>query len=68
MLRPLLSTWYACAQQMGDMELSVQLLIEMIGHGLFMQCYFTLEILTKSTGSEELEIGEEDLLAVLKVS
>lgn len=53
---------------MGDMELSVQLLIEMIGHGLFMQCYFTLEILTKSTGSEELEIGEEDLLAVLKVS
>lgn len=33
MLLPLLSTWYACAQQLGDMELSVQLLIEMLAHG-----------------------------------
>ena len=32
-LRPLLLTWYACAQQQGDMELSVQLLIEMLGRG-----------------------------------
>ena len=32
MLRPLLATWYACAQQLGDVELSVQLLLEMLGH------------------------------------
>ncbi len=34
MLLPLLSTWYACAQQLGDVELSVQLLIEILAHGL----------------------------------
>jgi len=33
MLRPLLATWYACAQQLGDVELSIKLLIEMLGHG-----------------------------------
>ena len=33
MLRPLLVTWYACAQQLGDVELSIKLLIEMLGHG-----------------------------------
>ncbi|EPQ55211.1 hypothetical protein GLOTRDRAFT_41884 [Gloeophyllum trabeum ATCC 11539] len=33
MMAPLLSTWYRCAQQLGDVELSVRLLIEMIGHG-----------------------------------
>lgn len=33
MLRPLLTTWYACAQQLGDMELGVQLLVEMLAHG-----------------------------------
>lgn len=32
-LRPLLSIWYSCAQQTGNMELSVQLLLEMLGHG-----------------------------------
>ena len=33
MLLPLLETWYACAQQLGDVELSVQLLLEMLAHG-----------------------------------
>lgn len=33
LLRPLLSTWYACAKQLGDVELSIKLLVEMIGHG-----------------------------------
>ena len=33
MLRPLLETWYSCAQQLGDVELSVRLLVEMLGHG-----------------------------------
>ena len=51
MLRPLLQTWYACAQQMGDVELSVQLLVEMLAHG--------------SADDEEESIAE-DLLAVLK--
>lgn len=43
MLKPLLQTWYACAQQLGDVELSVQLLIEMLAHGrgeLYMKCGF----------------------------
>lgn len=33
MLRPLLSTWYACAQKLGDVGLMVMLLTEMIGYG-----------------------------------
>ncbi|KAH8087832.1 Gryzun, putative trafficking through golgi-domain-containing protein [Cristinia sonorae] len=53
MLRPLLSTWYACAQQLGDMELSVQLLLEMLGHGVVVD-------------QEDPESVQEDLLAVLK--
>ena len=51
MLRPLLQTWYACAQQMGDVELSVQLLVEMLAHG---------------PEEDEEESIAEDLLAVLK--
>lgn len=38
-LRPMLSTWYACAQQLGDVELSVKLLVEMICHGEFIHAY-----------------------------
>ena len=33
LLRPLLATWYACAQQLGDVELGMRLLLEMMGHG-----------------------------------
>jgi trafficking protein particle complex subunit 11 len=33
MLRPLLTAWYQCAQQMGDVDMSVRLLVEMLGHG-----------------------------------
>ena len=33
MLRPLFPTWYACAQKLGDVELTVRLLVEMIGYG-----------------------------------
>ncbi|KIP04097.1 hypothetical protein PHLGIDRAFT_31528 [Phlebiopsis gigantea 11061_1 CR5-6] len=53
MLVPLLSTWYRCAQQLGDMELSVQLLLEMLTHGA-------------STTDDEPDAIQEDLLAVLK--
>ncbi|TFK44945.1 Gryzun, putative trafficking through golgi-domain-containing protein [Crucibulum laeve] len=52
MLRPLLSTWYACAQQLGDVELSIRLLVEMLGHDI--------------PEPEEAGSLEEDLLAVLK--
>jgi hypothetical protein len=34
MLLPLLSTWYACAQQLGDVELGIKLLVEMLGHSM----------------------------------
>lgn len=44
MLRPLLTTWYACAQQLGDMELGVQLLIEMLAHGTYCSMFFFGEI------------------------
>ncbi|THH12527.1 hypothetical protein EW146_g7608 [Bondarzewia mesenterica] len=53
MMRPLLTTWYRCAQRLGDVELSVKLLIEMLGHG------------TTFDTDEDGSIVE-DLLAVLK--
>uniref|UniRef100_A0A8H7Y8D4 Trafficking protein particle complex subunit 11 domain-containing protein n=1 Tax=Psilocybe cubensis TaxID=181762 RepID=A0A8H7Y8D4_PSICU len=52
MLRPLLSTWYACAQQLGDVELSIKLLVEMLGHD--------------ATDLEDSDSLEEDLVTVLK--
>ena len=33
MLRPLFPTWYACAKRLGDVELTVRLLVEMTGYG-----------------------------------
>jgi trafficking protein particle complex subunit 11 len=33
MLTPLLATWYKCAQQLGDVELTVRLLVEMLANG-----------------------------------
>ncbi|KAF8271123.1 Foie gras liver health family 1-domain-containing protein [Lactarius quietus] len=52
-LRPLLATWYKCAQRLGDVELSVKILVEMLAHGV---------------GEHEGDAGalQEDLLAVLK--
>ncbi|KAJ2928613.1 hypothetical protein H1R20_g8470, partial [Candolleomyces eurysporus] len=52
MLNPLLSRWYSCAQQMGDVELSIKLLIEMMGQDL--------------AESEDPNALEEDLLAVFQ--
>lgn len=54
MLNPLLSRWYSCAQRMGDVELSIKLLIEMMGQDL--------------AESEDPNGLEEDLLAVFQVS
>ncbi|KAF9012565.1 glutathione transferase omega-1 [Cyathus striatus] len=52
MLRPLLSTWYSCAQQLGDVELSIKLLVEMLGHD--------------AADDEDPSSLEDDLVAVLK--
>ncbi|KAH7928708.1 hypothetical protein BV22DRAFT_1004322 [Leucogyrophana mollusca] len=52
MLRPLLGTWYACAQKLGDIDMTVKLLIEMIGYG----------------DTDEPGTLQEDLLAVLRSS
>ncbi len=35
LLHPLLSQWYKCAQQLGDVDLSVRLLVEMLGYGMW---------------------------------
>ncbi|KAG1830148.1 Gryzun, putative trafficking through golgi-domain-containing protein [Suillus variegatus] len=53
MLRPLLSTWYACAQKLSDVELMATLLVEMIGY---------------AQDVNESRTLQEDLLAVLKSS
>ncbi|KAI0724685.1 Gryzun, putative trafficking through golgi-domain-containing protein [Fomitopsis betulina] len=55
LLRPLLSVWYSCAQQMGDMGLSVRLLFEMLGHGI-------------QTQDDDVNSTQEDILAVIKSS
>ncbi|OAX31943.1 hypothetical protein K503DRAFT_702885 [Rhizopogon vinicolor AM-OR11-026] len=53
MLRPLLSTWYSCAQKLGDVELMVTLLVEMIG---------------RAQDHDESKSLQDDLLAVLNSS
>ncbi|KAI9568859.1 Gryzun, putative trafficking through golgi-domain-containing protein [Boletus coccyginus] len=52
MLRPLFPTWYACAQKLGDVELTVRLLVEMIGYG----------------DTDEPGTLQDDLLTLLKTS
>ncbi|KAJ6593407.1 Gryzun, putative trafficking through golgi-domain-containing protein [Mycena capillaripes] len=54
LLRPLLATWYACARQLGDVELSIRLLVEMLGYGV--------------VDSDDPASLEEDLVAALKSS
>ncbi|KAH9889488.1 Gryzun, putative trafficking through golgi-domain-containing protein [Cubamyces lactineus] len=53
LLHPLLSQWYACAQQLGDVELSVRLLVEMLAYGA-------------NALEEDPDALQDDLLAVLK--
>ncbi|KAH7910026.1 Gryzun, putative trafficking through golgi-domain-containing protein [Hygrophoropsis aurantiaca] len=52
MLRPLLATWYSCAQKLGDVDSTVRLLVEMIGYG----------------DIDEPGTFQEDLVAILKSS
>ena len=71
MLRPLLSTWHACAKQLGDVELTIKLLVELLGHGAYfvttMQLYQVYLNLIDEPNSEDPSSLEEDLVAVLKV-
>ncbi|KAH9942206.1 Foie gras liver health family 1-domain-containing protein [Epithele typhae] len=53
LLHPLLTQWYKCAQQLGDVDLSVRLLIEMLGHGA-------------AASAEDPDALQDDLLAVLQ--
>lgn len=72
MLLPLLSTWYGCAQQLGDVELSIHLLVEMLAHGSrFLlphtpDCYLFAPTGT-AIDDDEPDAIQEDLLAVFKV-
>lgn len=54
LLKPLLATWYTCAQRMGNVELSIKLLIEMMGQD--------------QAEDEDPSALEEDLLAVFQVN
>ena len=47
MLKPILSIWYACARQLGDVDCIVKLLIEMMSCGM---CCYPMGFL-KSDGS-----------------
>jgi trafficking protein particle complex subunit 11 len=69
MLRPLLSTWYACAQQLGDVEISVKLLVEQLGQGYshLLALFFVIEEAIDVLGAEDPNSIEEDLLSILKV-
>ncbi|PIL33423.1 hypothetical protein GSI_04045 [Ganoderma sinense ZZ0214-1] len=53
LLHPLLSQWYKCAQQLGDVDLSVKLLVEMLGYGA-------------SASADDPDALQDDLLAVLQ--
>ncbi|KAL5532043.1 hypothetical protein ACEPAF_5607 [Sanghuangporus sanghuang] len=56
LLSPLLSTWYACSQQLGDVEMSVRLLVEVIARGC-----------SNESGAHDDEgTVAEDLNAILK--
>ena len=52
-MHPLLSQWYKCAQQLGDVDLSVKLLVEMLGYGA-------------SASVDDPDALQDDLLAVLQ--
>ncbi|TBU21299.1 Gryzun, putative trafficking through golgi-domain-containing protein [Dichomitus squalens] len=53
LLHPLLSQWYKCAQQLGDVDLSVRLLVEMLAYGT-------------NASPEDPDALQDDLLAVLQ--
>ncbi|KIY69509.1 hypothetical protein CYLTODRAFT_372663 [Cylindrobasidium torrendii FP15055 ss-10] len=54
MLRPLLTTWYSCVQQLGDVELSIKLLLEMMGQDV--------------EDADEPGVLQDDFMAILKSS
>ncbi|RDX49266.1 hypothetical protein OH76DRAFT_1483227 [Lentinus brumalis] len=53
LLHPLLTQWYKCAQQLGDVDLSVRLLVEMLSYGT-------------NAVADDPDALQDDLLAVLQ--
>jgi len=70
MLRPLLTTWFSCAKQLGDVELSIRLLFEMMGQGLCIYLFFfpSFHLLSDVVEQEAFENLQEDLIVMLQVS
>ena len=70
-LHPLLSQWYMSAQKMGGVDLSVKLLVEMLGHGtpLAMQdvSYPLFSICPGPKAEDDSNTLQVNLLTVLKV-
>ena len=71
MLRPLFPTWYTCAKKLGDVELTVRLLVEMIGYGAFgwlIPSSLDVDLASRVIGDiDEPGTLQEDLLTLLKV-
>lgn len=70
MLRPLFTAWHACAEKLGDVELTAKLLVEMIAYGADQYSLMSLPRCRCSLTGDANEPGclQDDLLAVLRVS
>ena len=71
MLRPLFPTWYVCAKKLGDVELTVRLLVEMIEYGAsgwLIPSTLDVDLASRVIGDiDEARTLQGDLLALLKV-
>jgi hypothetical protein len=72
--RTLLKTWYACSQQLGNVNMSVRLLLQLItkASGAYLERLILVEfaksgLWSASVESEEGDTQVEDLYAILKV-
>jgi hypothetical protein len=70
MLRPILSMWCDCARQTGNVELSVRLLLEIMGLRRFRRSFLvflTLRVCTESVTAAERTGFEEEVVEIIKV-
>ena len=72
LLHPLLSQWYKCAQQLGDVDLSVRLLVEMLGYGMWLVLGGRGDAelgacIGANASADDQDALQDDLLAVLQV-
>ena len=61
-LRPLLTTWYKCAQQLGDVELSVKILVEMLAHGM----HLLLRVVVADYVNDQVQANTKKMLGHYK--